>query len=200
MSSTNELQECKYPVAVLLLSGKRKSGKDYVAERLYQRFGSNESIIVKLSAPIKNHWANTHGLDLAKLLDSTDYKEHYRQDMILWGESMREKDYGYFCRAALDMFNAQDKPIWIVSDTRRKTDLKWFRENFNNKVKTVRVYADENVRKQRGWTFTPGVDDVASECDLDVETDWDWRLVNNGTSEDLEKNIQSIIEWALSQR
>jgi len=54
------------------------------------------------------------------------------------------------------IFVAHQKPIWIVSDTRRQTDLKWFKENYGTAVKTVRVLADDDVRRQRGWVFTPG--------------------------------------------
>jgi len=54
------------------------------------------------------------------------------------------------------IFVAHKKPVWIVSDTRRQTDLKWFKENYGTAVKTVRVLADDDVRRQRGWVFTPG--------------------------------------------
>lgn len=43
-----------------------------------------------------------------------------------------------------------------MSDTRRRSDLKWFKENYGNAVKTVRVLADDDVRTQRGWVFTTG--------------------------------------------
>jgi hypothetical protein len=54
------------------------------------------------------------------------------------------------------IFTAHEKPIWIVSDTRRRSDLKWFKENYGTAVKTVRVLADDDVRRQRGWVFTTG--------------------------------------------
>jgi phosphomevalonate kinase len=49
-----------------------------------------------------------------------------------------------------------------VSDARRKTDLQWFRENFGSAVKTVRVVADDDVRKERGWQFTTGKNNFLS--------------------------------------
>lgn len=51
------------------------------------------------------------------------------------------------------------KPIWIVSDVRRKTDIEWFKSNYGVKIKTVRITADDNVRRNRGWTFTEGISD-----------------------------------------
>lgn len=39
------------------------------------------------------------------------------------------------------------------------------------------------MRKQRGWVFEEGVDDVSSECDLDGVTQWDLIIENDGTHE-----------------
>lgn len=49
-----------------------------------------------------------------------------------------------------------EKPIWIVSDIRRKTDIRWFKENFGTVVSTVKIVSDEQVRKSRGWIFEEG--------------------------------------------
>jgi phosphomevalonate kinase len=61
--------------------------------------------MIKISAPIKTHWADTHNLDFEELMSAGEYKERHRQDMIKWSEQIRQKDYGYFCQAAVDMFN-----------------------------------------------------------------------------------------------
>ncbi|GFG29735.1 hypothetical protein Cfor_03314 [Coptotermes formosanus] len=151
--------------------------------------------MIKISAPIKSHWAEEHDLHFEELMGAGEYKETHRQDMIKWSEQIRQKDYGYFCQAAVEMFDAHKKPVWIVSDTRRHTDLKWFRENYGTAVKTVRVLADHDVRKQRGWVFTAGVDDAETECDLDEVTEWDWRIVNNGSDSELEDEMQNILSW-----
>ena len=37
---------------------------------------------------------------------------------------MRTVDNGYFCRLALEMAGAGRFPVWIVSDTRRRTDIR----------------------------------------------------------------------------
>lgn len=97
-----------------------------------------------------------HKLDGARLLDASEYKEVYRANMIRWGEEKRHSDYGYFCRIVTSGVGS-DRPLWIISDARRRTDLKYFNENFPGKVLTVRVVASDSVRQQRGWIFTPGV-------------------------------------------
>lgn len=53
-------------------------------------------------------------------------------------------------------FVALQKQIWLVSDIRRKTDIKWFKDTYGDKVKTVRISANDNVRQQRGWMYTKG--------------------------------------------
>nr|XP_053634589.1 phosphomevalonate kinase-like isoform X2 [Cherax quadricarinatus] len=78
----------------------------------------------------------------------------------------------FFIRAAIDMYEGSKYPIWIVSDMRRQSDLAWFQQHYDNIIYTVRITASEAARKQRGWTFTSGVDDAESECDLDNITDW----------------------------
>ena len=62
--------------------------------------------------------------DYEKLMSSDGYKEKYRKDMIRWSEEIRDRDHGYFCRAAIEFYAAADKSAWIVSDCRRKSDLR----------------------------------------------------------------------------
>ncbi|XP_047121831.1 uncharacterized protein LOC124805348 isoform X2 [Schistocerca piceifrons] len=118
----------------------------------------NDAVVLRLSAPIKKYWAESKGLDFDQLLGTGAYKENYRLEMIRWGESVRARDPGYFCQRAIEMSNGTQFSVWIVSDTRRLSDLKWFLDNCGGPsvVHTVRVVADDAVRKQRGWMYTPG--------------------------------------------
>ncbi|CAL4122726.1 unnamed protein product, partial [Meganyctiphanes norvegica] len=172
------------PLLILLFSGKRKSGKDYITDLLHNRLrNSGQCVTIRISGPIKKQYAADHNLDYEKLLTASDYKEQHRLPMITWSEAKRAQDAGYFIRAAIEMYNGESYPIWIVSDMRRRSDLKWFKDNFNKAVYTIRITATEQARRQRGWIFTHGVDDAASECDLDNVTDWD-QTVDNSTSGD----------------
>ncbi|XP_071654080.1 phosphomevalonate kinase [Temnothorax longispinosus] len=180
------------PARIFLFSGKRKSGKDYITDILYNRIGSQRGTIIRLSGPIKSHWAKSLGLDIDQLLGHGEYKEKYRLEMVKWGEDMRRKDYGYFCRAAIDMCNARDKSVWIISDVRRKTDVKWFIENFGDACRTVRIVCPEEVRQKRGWVYTPGIDDSETECDLDDVDNWDVVLENDDDS-DVEAMLRQLL-------
>nr|CAG4644385.1 EOG090X0FYC [Lepidurus arcticus] len=184
------------PQLIILISGKRKSGKDYVTDNLVKRIGSCKTAVIRLSAPIKSHWAQSKNLDLDKLLEASAYKEQYRLEMIQWGEDMRKKDPGYFCRAAVAMSKAEDKPIWIVSDVRRKTDLKFFHDQYGKVVKTVRIEASESARQSRGWVFTSGIDDAESECNLDDIQSWDLVVHNDRECCMLGDSLSLLVSWA----
>ncbi|XP_072938219.1 phosphomevalonate kinase [Epargyreus clarus] len=178
------------PNVILLFSGKRKSGKDYLTEHLCKILGEKCEVI-KISQPIKSHWAKERNLDLQNLLSDGPYKEQYRIDMINWSDEMRDKDYGCFCRAACK--NAADKPVWVVSDVRRKTDVQWFKENYGDLLKLIRIVADEGTRKERGFIFKHGVDDVPSECGLDDFDKWDLIIDNGKGRQTLEEQLELIL-------
>ena len=76
--------------------------------------------------------------------------------------------------------------VVIISDARRPSDIQFFQQGaaaHRWQLLTVRIEASEAVRGQRGWVYTPGVDDAESECGLDGR-EWDV-VVDNGT--DLER-------------
>lgn len=70
----------------------------------FYSIGGERAVVIKISAPIKLHFAKTRGLDLQELMGQSEYKEIYRKEMIKWGEDIRNKDHGYFCRAAIELF------------------------------------------------------------------------------------------------
>ncbi|XP_047398370.1 phosphomevalonate kinase isoform X2 [Sciurus carolinensis] len=177
------------PRLVLLFSGKRKSGKDFVTEALQSRLGADICAILRLSGPLKEQYAQ-------RLLDASTYKEAYRRDMIRWGEEKRQADPGFFCKKIVE---GVSQPIWLVSDTRRVSDIQWFQEAYGAAVQTVRVVASEQSRQQRGWVFTPGVDDAESECGLDNFGDFDWVIKNHGDEQHLEEQLGNLLEFVYSR-
>ncbi|XP_072214756.1 phosphomevalonate kinase isoform X1 [Excalfactoria chinensis] len=179
------------PRAVLLLSGKRKSGKDFVAEEIQNRLGPDVCTVLRLSAPLKEQYAQEHGLDFQRLLDASAYKERYRQDMIRWGEEKRRADPGFFCRAAVQ---GAAQPVWVVSDTRRLSDVEWFRDAYGAAVLTVRVMASEETRRKRSWVFVAGVDDAESECGLDQGVSFDWVITNDGDEAALASQLEDLLQ------
>lgn len=130
------------------------------------------------------------------MLSDGPYKEQYRRDMIIWSDEVRRRDYGFFCRAAMEQAAAEVAEVEyvIVSDIRRKNDIRWFRETYGpDMVKTLRLTSSPETRIARGWQFTTGVDDVPSECDLDDAT-FDHVLENDTADESGEQIVDKVLE------
>ncbi|KAH8273911.1 hypothetical protein KR044_003370 [Drosophila immigrans] len=180
---------------ILLISGKRKCGKDFISERLLNRqvMLAKRAIIVRISEPIKRKWAQKLQLDIDAMLSDGSYKEQYRRDMIVWSDEVRSKDYGFFCRAAMKEAPVESVDFVIVSDIRRKNDIRWFYETYGHQmVHTVRLTAKLETREARGWQFTAGVDDVPSECDLD-DSSFDLQLENDAEDKSGEQLVDRLL-------
>jgi len=130
-------------------------------------------------------------LDYQKLLDTSSYKEQYRVEMIKWGEEVRIRDPGYFCRLATQTAN---KPVWIICDARRPSDMNYF-SSYN--IVTIRVCASDEVRRSRGWEFLHNVDDGESECGLD-DYQCDITIINDGDDQILLNDIKKLKEIVVS--
>ncbi|XP_053507203.1 phosphomevalonate kinase [Ictalurus furcatus] len=181
------------PKLILLFSGKRKSGKDYVTDLIQKRLSPELCCILRLSAPLKERYAQEHGLDYEQLLGAGQYKEQHRAEMIRWGESKRHLDPGFFCRMVVC---GATQPVWIVSDCRRMSDLQWFYSEYPQRCASVRVEASDQTRAQRGWRFTAGIDDAESECGLDQGVDFDWTIRNEGDITFLDGQLEGLLSLA----
>ncbi|XP_029435305.1 phosphomevalonate kinase isoform X2 [Rhinatrema bivittatum] len=116
--------------------------------------------------------------------------------MIRWGEEKRNSDPGFFCRLAVEGIT---QPVWVVSDTRRRSDVEWFQGAYGDLAQTVRVVASEETRKHRGWVFTAGVDDAESECGLDQGVTFDWTMANDGDRQALEDQLSRLLDFIHSR-
>ncbi|XP_017658870.1 phosphomevalonate kinase isoform X2 [Nannospalax galili] len=169
-----------------------KSRERWTASHIYKQLGANVCVVLRLSGPLKEQYAQEHGLDFQRLLDASTYKEAYRRDMIRWGEEKRQTDPGFFCKKIVE---GVLQPIWLVSDTRRISDIQWFQKAYGAVTQTVRVVASEQSRQQRGWMFIPGVDDAESECGLDNFGSFDWVIENHGDEQCLENQLENLLEF-----
>jgi len=186
--------ESENPKVVILLSGKRKCGKDYVKDILLKNLSDVAAFCI--ASPIKKQYAIDHNLDFEKLLDASQYKENYRHKMVLWSEQLRAKDPNCFLRLAIEQSGAKTKSIWMLTDARRLCDVLYFNDDSfkSSKVITIRICASDQTRQERGWIFTEGIDDKETECGLDSYNDWDFVLQNDGSEQYLMIQLQPIIE------
>lgn len=124
---------------LLLISGKRKSGKDFLSNLLMERLSIRwKTVVVGLSHSLKEEYAsingqcwnycenvivNTYsviierltGLNYSELITSGDYKERYRREMIEWGEEIRKTDPAYFVRCEHDCMQTHILSIFGLS-------------------------------------------------------------------------------------
>ena len=106
-------------------------------------------------------------MNYEKLLDSSEYKEKIRPQLIEFSELMRKSDDAYFIRQALKDSRAERHSLWIVCDCRHRGDFDVFESCFPGKCLRIRVEAEIPVRESRGFAFREGIDDNDSECGLD---------------------------------
>ncbi|KAL7054377.1 hypothetical protein AAHC03_026156 [Spirometra sp. Aus1] len=185
----------------VIFSGKRKSGKDYVAHQLSSRLSASgiSVSIIHLSEPIKRAYARLHDLDMDLLMSSAAYKEDYRTEMVRWGEERRNQDPEIFCREALNQVLTISEPpaVIIAADARRPSDLAFF-HRISSPCRTalhLRIFASEATRRARGWHPVPEVDEADTECALD-DAPYDLLVVNEN-SESLDKSMASVVSLIL---
>lgn len=188
---------------VIILSGKRKSGKDHISTLITNYIGYARMrclAVLRIAGPIKKEFARNNKLDFGRLLDSSDYKENYRIAMVEWSERYREKEgWNCFLKQAIKEQRAKDKDIWILNDARRPCDLDYFDNDptfTETKIIKLRIEASEEARISRGWKFVEGIDDSDTECGLDFYDDWTYVIENdyNDQTEILTNALQPIFQ------
>lgn len=188
---------------VIILSGKRKSGKDHISTLITNYVGYHRMMhlaILRIAGPIKKEFARNNKLDFGRLLDSSDYKENFRIGMVEWSERYREKEgWNCFLKQAIKEQKAKDKAIWILNDARRPCDLDYFENDpafAETTIIKLRIEASEEARMSRGWKFVQGIDDRDTECGLDYYDDWTHVIENdyNDQKQVLMDALQPIFE------
>lgn len=192
------------PKVLLIISGKRKCGKDYLVGIFRERL-AQQLLTFSLSAPIKLTYAREHSLDYDQLLSDSPYKEHYRAQMVQWSDGVRALDPYTFNRLAITMAASREdiakksRPIWLLTDARRPADIEYFDDASEidmrqTSVLRIRISSSQATRSARGWKFTAGVDDQQTECALDGAQKWTWdyHLQNDGTREELLEQMEPI--------
>jgi phosphomevalonate kinase len=162
-----------------MLAGRRKSGKTAFAEcivELPMRFKP-----VSFADALRADFSEVSKVPIADLLD-VDKKEKHRLDMINHAEKVRAKDRYYFADLLFSYLDEEDN--WVIDDLRTIEELEL---GLKAGATPYRVYADNSVRKTRGWVYNPSVDNdyLETEMDLSSETfrslggDWIWNNTND---------------------
>lgn len=137
-------------------------------------------------------------LNYEELLSESAYKELHRRKMVEWSEMVRKDDPNCFLRISIEENRAYEVPIWILTDCRREGDLRFFKEESqfrNSALVTLRIQASDDLRKARGYVFTPSIDDAETECGLDQHKEWTHVIENDNLSEQqIVDRLKPVIE------
>ncbi|MBP3924884.1 hypothetical protein J6E39_06555 [bacterium] len=164
---------------IIIFSGKQFSGKDTAAKIMldklpqYRRCAMGD--IIKLT------YGKEKGLTYEQIEAN---KSVYRQDLIDLGNWGRSQSPDYWLKKIIE----QDGNI-IVTDVRVPHEYEVFK---SAGAITIRVEASREVRAKRGNLI--GETDI-TEVGLDDIKDWDYVINNNGSYEDLKRQVLEIIKY-----
>lgn len=169
---------------VILLSGKRFVGKDAVKEILLKL--SDNSVGLSLADECKRMYAEANNLDSNRLINDRKYKEIYRNGLTkFYKQSLIENEFFFenHIKSIIES-SANDRDMIVIPDIRTKNNLTFFRTLFGDNCISIRINTDDKEKEKRGWVKT-SYDSSEIETGLDMVTDWDYIISNNGTVEHL---------------
>ena len=182
------------PMRVILLSGKRASGKDYIANKIQQSFEKLNWKVHRTSLGILNKqiYAKKHHIDVNRLEKDRCFKEEHRLAMIRHHTDMDKLNPEWAVESVLQSAEDEKADILLVSDIRRLKDLEWFQKNSPINPILLRIDADNESRLQRGWDPNPEKDQLPTEVELDEYQAWTSRF-DNSVSNDEGKKVDDWI-------
>lgn len=161
---------------LIAISGKQFAGKDKLADLLLAELPGFYK--VPLAKAIKIEFANLYHLTPD---DIESDKPRYRTGLIALGQGRRLEDPDYWIKQVLQVPGQK-----IVSDLRMRREFDYFKAH---RAFLIRLEADRAVRAKRGTLVS---EDDATECELDDMTGWDAVVINNGTLDELKRQVKLL--------
>lgn len=185
------------PMRVILLRGKRASGKDFVADKIQRALEKLHWRVhrTSLGALNKQMYAKERNIDLDRLENDRKFKEEHRQAMIKHHAQLDVLNPEWAVKSVLDAAVDEKADILIVSDIRRLKDLEWFQKKSPTTPILLRIDAELEARLERGLDPDPVKDQLLTEVELDDFQAWTSRFDNSCITEDSAKKVE---EWVQS--
>ena len=189
--------EKKSNMLVILFSGKRCVGKDFICDNAIKQLKTMKCVKVSHSAIIKRMYCDKTNTDLNKMLNDRSFKELHRNKMIELARNEQKKNKYILCdyvyNKIMKMNESDSIDIVFISDFRRKFELNYYQNRFTNVI-SIRINVDNNIRQKRGWIYDKIKDERYTECELDTKTDWDLIFINNGSINDIYSWINNTLK------
>lgn len=169
---------------VILVAGRRYSGKDTAADIIAAMLGARRTAF---AAELKREYSIRNGADVTRLNTDAAYKEQHRQALIDMATAARAVDPTIWARLAMERNAA---PVLVISDYRFQNEREFFAAaGFT--VLTIRIDADPDVRRARGW-IPSSIDSDPSETGEGLAP-WTAAIRNNGSRLDLAAAILPVL-------
>lgn len=176
------------PMRVILLSGKRASGKDFVADKICKLLEKNHWKVHRTSLEIfKKNYCEKYNLNVNQLENDCHFKEKHHS-------KMNELDPEWAVKSILENAINEKSDILIVSDIRRFKELEWFQKHSPSVPILLRIDGDNEANLKRGWDSNPEKDQQPTEIELDNYPAWSLRFDNSDISNDSEKKVDAWIQ------
>ncbi|MCK4359196.1 MAG: hypothetical protein KAW92_10745 [Candidatus Cloacimonetes bacterium] len=168
--------------SLILLHGKARSGKGEVAKRLCEKYGYVE---VGFADYLKELAVEVFGWDPSEIwINRTPASRKFMQ--LLGNEIGRAKNFDFWIKKLEERLKGKYKgKNIVVSDLRYWNEAEWGKNSGGQLWYLWRSGAKKMIE---------GNPEHASEQDLENWKDWDYTIINDGTIEDLYREVDGIIE------
>jgi len=179
---------------VILISGKRASGKDYIANLLQEELDQLKLSVCRaaLGNVNKKICAEEMNLDYQRLLCDRAYKEKYRIPMVERHAERSKQNPSWCVDEIMNQCCHQSADVLVLSDIRMREDVDIFAQNSRCPPILLRVEASDEARKARGWDPHDVKDSLPTETDFDIFESWTAVIDNSNSSP---SGKQEILEW-----
>lgn len=170
---------------IFLIAGKARNGKDTVGDFIHDYYSNQKVIKLQYSHYIKEYakrisdWdgsEETKPRELLQQLGTSLIREQIDEYFFIHRMCEDIKVYSYF-------YN-----VIIISDVRLEEEITTLQEHFNN------VYVLHVSRPNLESELTATQQQHRTEVGLDYFDGYDYRIVNDGTLEDLKEKVKTIMK------
>jgi phosphomevalonate kinase len=181
---------------VILISGKRAVGKDYIADKIQQSLEKLHLKVYRTSLGTLNKqlYAQKNNIDFNRLEKDRRFKEDHRVAMIMHHTKMDESNPEWAVKSVLQDATAKNADVLLVSDIRRLKDLEWFQSHSPSVPMMLRITANNQARLMHGWDPDAEKDQLPTEVELDIYKGWSSLFENSDISNDSEKKVEEWIQ------
>ena len=188
-------QKNKRDEIVLLLSGKRFAGKDFICNKIESKLYKNNISYKRFNHAdqMKRIYCESTGANLELMLKDRKYKEQHRNELtrMYQGLVSNYQNRFRFCQSIynqilnLEQERNEKYDVILIADFRRKYEEEFYHKHFEkDRVFSIRINPSNQTRMSRGWMFNDRKDNDVTECELDDKRDWDFVFKNEGTAMD----------------